>query len=628
MFKIPDGRKRFWQWDQGQRLSCDGLEAGVEVHFAHHNAVAGALVLETYQEDGTVYVDVPDELLRVGGKMTVYVYLEHGSEGHTAYRQSFTVQARQKPEDYVYTPSEVKRWDELDARVAALEQGGGGSVQANWSQNDESAADYVKDRTHYTEEQQKEILPETAYETAYDSNVQLQLTQLTLYDCLESGKTYVVNFNGVEYVCTAFPLDDAMVFIGNGVMGDVGDDTGEPFLFANYASSLLCDFAVNNAEQDNTTGTVSITKIEEVVHQLDEKYIPELKVSYDDLEDKPFYEEVEVTDTLVGSRTETFPIRYTKLNDKFFSFFSSGVSYRVTFDDKEYFCVCTRFGYTYFIGNKALLDGVYAEGGIGELTDTGEPFCILHHDYNDLFTAMYATNEGTHTITIEETAKVVHQLDEKYIPDAILRITALESAVDDALAQAKESGEFDGPAGKDGVIALTGAAVGQIARITAVDDDGVPTAWEPVDMPSGGSEEWELLQSASDVELREVVQTHDGTYRRYVVLLGGVSAASASTWTLKRISTNTGARISTYLTMSIPTHVYGGASFFHIELPENGPAIFMVSESTAGGNGKGTLSQAYNGELSASDVAGFALTPNDSSLEYSALFVYVWGCKA
>lgn len=33
---------------------------------------------------------------------------------------------------------------------------------------------------------------------------------------------------------------------------------------------------------------------------------------------------------------------------------------------------------------------------------------------------------------------------------------------------------------------ITGATVGQIAKIAAVGESGVPTAWEPVDMPSGG----------------------------------------------------------------------------------------------------------------------------------------------
>ena len=33
---------------------------------------------------------------------------------------------------------------------------------------------------------------------------------------------------------------------------------------------------------------------------------------------------------------------------------------------------------------------------------------------------------------------------------------------------------------------ITGATVGQIAKITAVDDSGKPTSWEAVNMPSGG----------------------------------------------------------------------------------------------------------------------------------------------
>ena len=47
------------------------------------------------------------------------------------------------------------------------------------------------------------------------------------------------------------------------------------------------------------------------------------------------------------------------------------------------------------------------------------------------------------------------------------------------------------PSGGGGSVdmGITGATVGQIAKITAVDASGVPTAWSPVDMPSGGSSE-------------------------------------------------------------------------------------------------------------------------------------------
>ena len=52
-----------------------------------------------------------------------------------------------------------------------------------------------------------------------------------------------------------------------------------------------------------------------------------------------------------------------------------------------------------------------------------------------------------------------------------------------------------GAPGKDGAgMDITGAKIGQIAKITAVDASGVPTAWSPVDMPSGGGgEKWEKI---------------------------------------------------------------------------------------------------------------------------------------
>lgn len=80
----------------------------------------------------------------------------------------------------------------------------------------------------------------------------------------------------------------------------------------------------------------------------------------------------------------------------------------------------------------------------------------------------------------------------------------LQAATYAALAQAKASGAFDGAAGqqgpagapgKDGAgMDITGATVGQIAKITAVDSDGKPTAWSPVDMPTGG-ETWEIIDT-------------------------------------------------------------------------------------------------------------------------------------
>ena len=68
--------------------------------------------------------------------------------------------------------------------------------------------------------------------------------------------------------------------------------------------------------------------------------------------------------------------------------------------------------------------------------------------------------------------------------------TALQS-VPNSYRTAEAQDAID--AGKQNTLIQSGAAVGQIAKITAVDDTGKPTAWEAVDMPSGGGETWELI---------------------------------------------------------------------------------------------------------------------------------------
>lgn len=56
---------------------------------------------------------------------------------------------------------------------------------------------------------------------------------------------------------------------------------------------------------------------------------------------------------------------------------------------------------------------------------------------------------------------------------------------------------------------ITGATVGQIAKIAAVDESGVPTAWSPADMPSGGSSDFVITGTVTGETL-----TTDKTYEQ------------------------------------------------------------------------------------------------------------------
>lgn len=88
-----------------------------------------------------------------------------------------------------------------------------------------------------------------------------------------------------------------------------------------------------------------------------------------------------------------------------------------------------------------------------------------------------------------------------------------------------------GSGGTDIALGISGATVGQIARITAVDDSGVPTVWGPADWPGDvAAEEWKLL---FDAEIAEEVNTINTGFwaipQKKILIILDTLAASANT---------------------------------------------------------------------------------------------------
>lgn len=125
LLKINGPKSFFWQWDLNRQLIV-GEDTCGEVHFCN-GTTERALVCEIYQQDGQRLVNVPNVLLQAAKELTAYLYLKDGKGGLTRHQQTFQVVARSKPDDYVYTETEVKTWSDLEARVKALEERPGGS---------------------------------------------------------------------------------------------------------------------------------------------------------------------------------------------------------------------------------------------------------------------------------------------------------------------------------------------------------------------------------------------------------------------------------------------------------------------------------------------------------------------
>lgn len=111
MFKIHDGRKNFTQWDLNRKIIVED-DSITQVHFTNL-LNKNALVSEVKNH----LADVPNVLLQDYGTILIYGY----DGNYTKYIQAFRVIRREKPEDYIYTETEVLNYNNLLERMNNIE---------------------------------------------------------------------------------------------------------------------------------------------------------------------------------------------------------------------------------------------------------------------------------------------------------------------------------------------------------------------------------------------------------------------------------------------------------------------------------------------------------------------------
>lgn len=142
---------------------------------------------------------------------------------------------------------------------------------ADWNQNDETALDYIKNRTHYSECKEIEWIPYGTYEFASTKNATLLFSNAGLNpEPIVAGLKYKVKLDGVVTEYTAiqepggqntFGSDTMSSASGNGALGFVA---GDSWIYLPYSQT--------------GAHTLEITYYTEpIYHQLDENFIPTMK---------------------------------------------------------------------------------------------------------------------------------------------------------------------------------------------------------------------------------------------------------------------------------------------------------------------------------------------------------------
>jgi hypothetical protein len=111
VLKLKDGRKKLYQWDIGviADVVTDGFN---EVHFSN---LKFGVSFNVEVKDKTV--EIPPEILQSGADVFCWAFVRDENSGYTKKEQTFNVEKRPRPADYVYTPTEILSLETLKAEI-------------------------------------------------------------------------------------------------------------------------------------------------------------------------------------------------------------------------------------------------------------------------------------------------------------------------------------------------------------------------------------------------------------------------------------------------------------------------------------------------------------------------------
>ncbi len=111
---LTDGRGELYQWDTGRTLTVDDATV-TQVHFQNR---AYGRTIDVDVKDGTAII--PDELLQKAGELRVFAFVTSDDGNYTKVERRFDVTRRNKPNDYMYTPTEQKSLEGLQNQIGNL----------------------------------------------------------------------------------------------------------------------------------------------------------------------------------------------------------------------------------------------------------------------------------------------------------------------------------------------------------------------------------------------------------------------------------------------------------------------------------------------------------------------------
>ena len=394
--------------------------------------------------------------------------------------------------------------------------------QSDWDQNDVTASSYIKNRPFYTGYTEEKTLIEESTVTFRENNGNYLGSLKSTFSPIVR-ETYKVSWDGTVYESVCIELEGFSI-IGNLSIVGAGSDTGEPFVIR--IGSTIKIYTLDTS----ASHTISISGRTAQVVKIDEKYLPDTVATKSDVEAAQVMannaqntaDNAQSTANAAKTAAENAqtaadnakidPVSYNycaslfSKKGKFVGWYETipilgynstlGSFYRSAFettpmklDDIPF----NQFICKAYLNLKGFPSGSYILflTILNNASSGWSVSGVAIHESGDTFYAKspvvnLSTGEGLFlellpkyqvmikSSTTGSTKKFRIKVDDDYnvsatnITDSVSKTLATTEYVDKSVSNP---------------LNITGATVGQIAEITAVDDTGKPTAWEAADMP-------------------------------------------------------------------------------------------------------------------------------------------------
>ena len=164
--------------------------------------------------------------------------------------------------DYVLTDADKQEIAKAAAGLVVVP-----SVQPDWNQNDETAADYVKNRPFYDGIVETVLVEEST--VPFGNFNGMYVAEFPSTFAATVGETYKVYWDGSNYECTCVDFNGHPA-IGNLSIAGAGSDTGEPFLMVVNNGRVIEIYTADTS----ASHTFSISGFVPGVVKIDAKYLP------------------------------------------------------------------------------------------------------------------------------------------------------------------------------------------------------------------------------------------------------------------------------------------------------------------------------------------------------------------